>query len=48
MLADGTMEGFVGGDCAEATVCLGLAVLDSGEPVVLRISATDEPPQAAR
>ena len=40
VLADGTMEGFVGGDCAEATVrAQALAVLDSGEPVVLRISA---------
>ena len=48
VLADGTMEGFVGGDCAEATVrAQALAVLDSGEPVVLRISATDEPPQPA-
>ena len=49
VLADGTMEGFVGGDCAEATVrAQALAVLDSGEPVVLRISATDEPPQAGK
>ena len=49
VLADGTMEGFVGGDCAEATVrAQALAVLDSGEPVVLRISATDEPPQGGK
>ena len=32
MLADGTIEGFVGGDCAESTVrAQALAVLDSGE-----------------
>ena len=49
VLADGTMEGFVGGDCAEATVrAQALAVLDSGEPVVLRISAADEPPQPGK
>ena len=43
VLADGTMEGFVGGDCAEATVrAQALAVLDSGESVVLRISPTPE------
>ena len=45
VLADGTMEGFVGGDCAEATVrAQALAVLDSGESVVLRISPTPEDP----
>jgi xanthine dehydrogenase accessory factor len=45
VLGDGTMEGFVGGDCAEATVrAQALAVLDSGEPVVLRISPTTEEP----
>ena len=45
MLADGTIEGFVGGDCAEATVrAQALAVLDSGESVVLRISPTAEAP----
>ena len=49
VLADGTMEGFVGGECAEATVrAQALVVLDSGEPVVLRISATDEPPHAGK
>ena len=43
VLADGTMEGFVGGDCAEATVrAQALAVLDSGESVLLRISPTPE------
>lgn len=45
VLGDGTMEGFVGGDCAEATVrAQALAVLDAGESVVLRISPTPETP----
>jgi xanthine dehydrogenase accessory factor len=45
VLGDGTIEGFVGGDCAESTVrAQALAVLDSGDPVVLRISPTPEPP----
>jgi xanthine dehydrogenase accessory factor len=39
VLADGTIEGFVGGDCAESTVrAQALAVLDSGETLLLRIS----------
>lgn len=39
VLADGTVEGFVGGVCAESTVRLqGLRVLASGRPVVLRIT----------
>jgi xanthine dehydrogenase accessory factor len=45
ILPDGTMEGFVGGECAESTVrAQALAVLDSGESVVLRISPTAEEP----
>jgi xanthine dehydrogenase accessory factor len=45
VLPDGTMEGFVGGDCAESTVrAQALAVLDSGESVVVRISSTPEDP----
>jgi xanthine dehydrogenase accessory factor len=45
VLADGTIEGFVGGDCAESTVrAQALALLDSGESVVLRISPTPEHP----
>jgi xanthine dehydrogenase accessory factor len=45
VLGDGTIEGFVGGDCAESTVrAQALAVLDSGESMVLRISPTPEPP----
>ena len=43
ILPDGTIEGFVGGDCAESTVrAQALALLDSGESVVLRISPTPE------
>jgi xanthine dehydrogenase accessory factor len=41
--ADGTIEGFVGGTCAESTVrAQSLALLDSGDPLLLRISATPE------
>ncbi len=36
--ADGTVEGFVGGTCAESSVQVhALAALDSGEPLLLRI-----------
>lgn len=48
VFADGTLEGFVGGACAESTVrAQSLALLDSGEPLLLRISAepgTGKPP----
>jgi xanthine dehydrogenase accessory factor len=38
VLADGTIEGFVGGVCAEQSVkAYSLAALESGEPVLLRI-----------
>ena len=38
VLADGTIEGFVGGVCAEASVkAYSLVTLESGEPVLLRI-----------
>jgi xanthine dehydrogenase accessory factor len=38
VLADGTIEGFVGGTCAEQSVkAYSLAALASGEPVLLRI-----------
>jgi xanthine dehydrogenase accessory factor len=41
--ADGTIEGFVGGTCAESTVrAQSLALLDSGEPLLLRITPTEE------
>jgi xanthine dehydrogenase accessory factor len=38
VLPDGSIEGFVGGTCAEATVrAQSLSLLDSGEPLLLRI-----------
>jgi xanthine dehydrogenase accessory factor len=38
ILGDGTIEGFVGGSCADATVRLqALRVLETGEPTLLRI-----------
>jgi xanthine dehydrogenase accessory factor len=38
ILGDGTLEGFVGGTCAESTVLLqGLRVLETGRSVLLRI-----------
>jgi xanthine dehydrogenase accessory factor len=38
VLADGTIEGFVGGECAQASVRLYAArVLETGEPLVLRL-----------
>jgi xanthine dehydrogenase accessory factor len=46
VLADGTIEGFVGGQCAQATVrSQGLAALESGATVLLRISPEPEPEQ---
>jgi xanthine dehydrogenase accessory factor len=43
------MEGFVGGTCAETTVrAQGLALLDSGESLLLRISPTEEAPQPGK
>jgi xanthine dehydrogenase accessory factor len=42
VLADGTIEGFVGGECAEASVRLHtLKVLETGEPLLLRIVPGD-------
>src|SRR2546430_12699110 len=39
VLADGTIEGFVGGVCAESTVRLySLRALETGEPVLLRLA----------
>src|SRR5437763_16391394 len=47
VLADGTVEGFVGGTCAESTVrAQSLALLDSGETLLLRISPVEEPGRA--
>jgi xanthine dehydrogenase accessory factor len=43
ILPDGTIEGFVGGACAETSVRLhALRVLETGEPLVLRIVPGDE------
>lgn len=46
VLADGTMEGFVGGACAESTVrSRALGLLDSGESLLLRICPNEEADQ---
>jgi xanthine dehydrogenase accessory factor len=42
ILSDGTIDGFVGGQCAESSVRIAaLEALDSGEPVLLRILPDD-------
>jgi xanthine dehydrogenase accessory factor len=44
--ADGSIEGFVGGTCAETTVrAQSLMLLDTKEPLLLRITPTEEPGQ---
>ncbi len=44
VLADGTVDGFVGGECAEASVrAQALATLASGEPVLLRVTPEPAP-----
>jgi xanthine dehydrogenase accessory factor len=49
VLADGTIEGFVGGSCAEVTVrAQSLALLDSGESVLLRITPLPEADQPGK
>lgn len=49
VLADGTIEGFVGGQCALATLrAQGLAVLESRQSTLLRIAPTPEPDQPGR
>ena len=46
--ADGSIEGFVGGTCAETTVRVqSLMLLDSKEPLLLRITPTEEQAQQA-
>ncbi len=46
VLGDGTIEGFVGGNCAESTVrAQGIALLDSGESLLLRITPSPEDDQ---
>jgi len=48
VLADGTVEGFVGGQCAESTVRLHAArVLETGDPLLLRIVPGPEDQPAA-
>ena len=49
ILPDGTIEGFVGGNCAESTVrAQGLAILDSGESLLLRITPEPEADQTGK
>jgi len=49
LMADGTIEGFVGGVCAESTVRVeGLRLLDGGESTLLRITPTDESRSASK
>jgi len=49
ILPDGTLEGFVGGNCAESTVrAQGLTLLDSGESLLLRITPEPEPDQPGK
>ena len=49
VLADGTMEGFVGGTCAETTVrSQSLALLDSGDATLLRITPEPEDDQPGK
>lgn len=44
VLADGTIEGFVGGTCAESTVRVqGLRLLSAGSSTLLRIKPTEAP-----
>jgi xanthine dehydrogenase accessory factor len=49
ILADGSIDGFVGGDCAESTVrAQSLALLDSGESLLLRVSPVPEDSQPGK
>lgn len=49
VLADGTIEGFVGGQCAQSTVrAQGLAAIQSGASILVRISPDPEPGQAGK
>lgn len=49
VLPDGTIEGFVGGNCSESTVrAQGLALLDSKESLLLRITPTPEADQPGK
>ena len=49
ILADGTIEGFVGGQCSQSTVrAQGLETLASGQAMLLRIAPTPEPRQSGK
>jgi xanthine dehydrogenase accessory factor len=49
ILGDGTMEGFIGGTCAESTVReAALALLNTGESLVVRISPVAEADQPGK
>jgi xanthine dehydrogenase accessory factor len=49
VLSDGTIEGFVGGDCAEASVrAQALATLESGESRLLRLTPVPEDDQPGK
>lgn len=49
VMSDGTIEGFVGGQCAESTIrAQGLDVLADGEPRLVRIAPVPEPGQAGK
>lgn len=49
VLPDGTIDGFVGGSCAESTVrAQGLALLDSGDSLLLRITPDPEDDQPGK
>lgn len=49
VLGDGTLVGFVGGTCAESTVrAQSLVALDTGEPLLLRITPVEEPAQPGK
>ena len=49
VLMDGTIEGFVGGQCAQATVrAQGLELMHRGETMLLRIAPNPEPDQSGK
>ncbi|MSV74553.1 MAG: cytochrome oxidase I, partial [Actinobacteria bacterium] len=49
VLMDGTIEGFVGGQCAQATVrAQGLELMQRGETMLLRIAPNPEPDQSGK
>ena len=48
VMSDGTMEGFVGGVCAESSVRLhALRAMETGDPLLLRLVPDDGDPEAA-